>query len=361
MRNKKQVILFSIIAIGVFLRVFKLPSQGVWAGEYLNAVLASGNSLLSVFFNSIENSAQPPLFFMLEHVVLKIFGTSELSIRLLPAVISILNLFLFYRLARSFFNEKSSVIAVFLFALNPYQVYYSQEAGLQSLFLMISMLIIYYFLMSIKYNSFLLWPFTVWSIIGLYSFNHAFLLLLILNFIIFVTNRKDIRLNLWLKAQGIIFIAWLPLVIFSIKAAGPEWPVRQANMLLAPFFSMKDMFFGPTIAFNWAIAAALFGCLAFTILGVISKRKATEKRMLDAIAIIILISMLIPWLRSLTGTASYTESSFITAAALIVLITAVGVSYMSDQGFAAFIVIITAIYGVSLFNYYFVPKYQKIS
>lgn len=361
MRNKKQIIMLSIIVLGIFLRVFKLPSQGIWTGEYITAALASGNSLLQVFFNSIENTSQPPLFFMLEHVVLKIFGVSELSARLLPALIGIINIFLFYRLARSFFNEKSSVIAMFLFSLNPYQIYYSQENGPQGLFLMTSMLIIYYFLMSIKYSSFLFQPFTAWSIIGLYSYNHVFLLLLVMNFIILVTNRRDIRLDQWLKAQGIIFAAWLPLALLSIKAAGPEWPAKQANMLLAPVYSLKDMFFGASAVFNWATITALFVCLAFTVLGVISKRKATEKRLLDVISIIILMSILVPWLRYITGTASYSESYFIAAAALIIIITAVGVSYMSDQGLTAFMVIITAIYCISLFNYYFMPKYQKIS
>jgi hypothetical protein len=359
-RDKKQILMMAIIALGVFLRLFKLSSQGVWIDEYITASLASGPNLLYVFFDSLANNPHPPLFFMLEHIMVKIFGVSALSIRILPAIIGIVNIFIFYKLTRSFFSEKVSMIALFLFALNPYQIYYSQEARMYSLFLMTSMLIIYYFLMSIKYNTFAEGPFISWSVIGLYVHNYTILLLLVLNFIIFVTNRKDLRPGLWLKAQLVIFICWLPMLLFFLKGVAGEGYSHNGGLLLAPVYSLKNFLFGLSLDFSPLTAVLLAVFLVFSVLGIVSRRKANEKKVLDITAIIIILVMGIPWLESFIKTPVYSDRTLIMAGALVLITIAMGISYMSDQGLAVFLAATLAIYSVSLFNYYFVQKYQKI-
>lgn len=355
--RKKQILMAVILGLGVVLRLFKLWSWGIWQEEYQTAALSAGQNLFYVFFNAIENGIHPPLYYMINHVFMNIFGSSDLSVRLLPALLGIINIFVFYKLARSFFNEKASTIAVFLFALNPLQIYYAQEAGPYSFYLMIAMLIIYYFLMSIKYNSFVPGPFIVWSIIGLYVHENTIILLLILNAMIFITNRKDIRLIPWSIAQGIILAAWLPLVLLSVKPALSFAAVKGS--MLAPLYSIKSFFFGPFLPFNWAVIACLIICLVFAVLGVISKRKATEKRMLDALAIIIIFIMLTQWIISLVQPGNYYDKNMLIAGALLLIVLSVGVSYMSDQGLAAFMVIITAVCGASLVNYIIKPECQK--
>ncbi len=361
MKDKKQVIMYAIMALGVFFRLFRLSGQSVWIDEYITANLASGPNLLYVFFNSLANNPHPPLFFMLEHIVVKIFGMSEFSLRILPAIIGIINMFIFYKLARSFFSEKVSMIAFFLFALNPYQIYYSQEARMYSLFLMTSLLIIYYFLMSIKYNSFMPGPVITWSVIGLYVHNYTFFLILILNFIIFVTNRKDLRFDQWLKAQLVIFICWLPLLLFFIKGLTGEGYAHNANLIFAPIYSLKNFLFGLSTDFSWLTLFLAAFYAVFVVLGVVSKRKANEKRILDVAVVLIFLFVGVPWLESFIKTPVYSDRTFIVAAALILLLLAMGVSYMSDQGLVAFLVVTMAMYSFSLYNYYAVPKYQKIA
>jgi 4-amino-4-deoxy-L-arabinose transferase-like glycosyltransferase len=356
--RKKEILMAVVLALGVLLRLAGLGAQSVWSGECLTTALSSGQNLIFVFFNSIENGAHPPLFYMLEHMVISIFGVSEFSIRLLPALLGILCIFIFYRLVRSFFSEKVTAIAVLLFCLNPLMIYYSREAGPYSLYLAVSMLIVYYFLMSIKYNSFLAGPFILWSIIGLYSHENTMLLLLTLNFMIFVTNRKDIRLVPWAIAQGIIIAAWLPLMLLSIKPAAVYAPSAGITWL-EPLYSMKNFLTGPAMPVNWVAIAAVAVCLIFAVLGVISRRKANEKRVLDAAAIMIFAVMAIQWIISFIRPGSYDDKNMLIAAALIILVLSVGVSYMSDQGLAAFLVLITAVYSASSFNYFFTPKYAK--
>lgn len=361
--NKKQAAFWVIICVGTLLRFIGLASQSVWEGEYMTAALSTGGNIFYVLFNSLENAPHPPLFYLLEHAMVSIFGMSEFSIRLLPAIFGLINIFVFYKLVRSFFSEKVSAIAVTLFAFNPLQLYYSQEAGPYSMYLMVSMLMIYYFIMSIKYNSFVFGPFTVWSVIGLYTHENAVILLLILNFIIFVTNRKDIRLLPWIQSQAIILAAWIPLALVSIRPevqAGVSAAVAKAGILLAPLYSLKSFFFGAALPVNWVITACVIICLVFAVLGVMSKRKATEKRLLDTLAMIIAAVTVVQWLTSLGNPAAYSDRNIMIAAALMLLILAVGVSYMSDIGLALFILMITAVYGFSIFNYYLNPQYAKI-
>lgn len=196
MNNKnRQILFYAIVFFGIFLRLFKLNYPGITIDEYITANFCTGKNLLYLIFDTLANNPHPPLFFILEYIITRIFGISEVSIRILPALFSIISIFVFYKFVRSFFSEKISLIALFLFCFNPYLVYYSHDARMYSFFLLVAMLIIYYFLLSIKYNSFLFVPFIFWSIIGLYIHNYTLNLLIILNFLVFFKYYEEIRLN----------------------------------------------------------------------------------------------------------------------------------------------------------------------
>ena len=349
-----------ILAGGIILRFFKLGSQSVWIDEYITANFAAGPNILHVFFDVLANNPHPPLFFILEHLACSVFGISEFSIRLLPALFGIFNIFLIYKLTRSFFPEKVSLIAAFLFAFNPYQVYYSQEARMYSMFLTTSLFIIYYFLMSIKYNTFLSKPFIVWSVAGLYTHNYTVLLLLVLNLLVFVKYKEDIRINLWTRAQVYILVFWAPLMLFFVKGITGGGYSHKVNILQAPVYTFKNFLFGITSGLNIWTGAALVAALFFIIIGAATKRKASEKKIIDIFTAIILIFIAVPWIESIAGKPVYSDRTLIICSALVLIVLAYGISYMYSTALTGFLAVIFIIYSVSLFNYFFTEQYQKI-
>lgn len=361
MDNKKYKLLFNFIVLsGIFLRLFKLTSQSVWIDEYITADLSSGPNIIYIFFNSLANNPHPPLFFILEYFIIKLFGISEFSIRLLPALFGIISIFVFYKVIRSFFSEKISFIALFLFCFNPYQIYYSQEARMYSLFMFITLIIIYYFILSIKYNSFLFWPFTLWSIAGLYTHNYTVLLLIILNFLIFIKYKEEIRMNLWIKSNIIILLFWLPLLLFFLKGLGGEGYSHKVNIFLAPLFTIKNHIFGLTIDFNLLTIIGLIIVL-FLILNTILTNRDKTKKIINILTEILLLFILIPWIESIIGKPVYSDRTLIPIASIFLILISVGASYLSRNGLIIFLVLISFIYIISLNNYYFNKNYQKIN
>ena len=57
-----------------------------------------------------------------------VFGESEFALRSLSAALGVVLVWLIYLLGRRLFDESTALAAAFVAALNPFQVYYSQEA-----------------------------------------------------------------------------------------------------------------------------------------------------------------------------------------------------------------------------------------
>jgi len=361
MNNKnKQFIFYAIVFFGIFLRLFKLNYPGITVDEYITSNFCSGKNLLYLIFDTLANNPHPPLFFILEYIITAIFGISEISIRILPALFSIISIFVFYKFVRSFFSEKISFIALFLFCFNPYLIYYSHDARMYPFFLLVSILIIYYFLMSIKYNSFLFVPFIFWSIIGLYVHNYTFNLLLILNFLVFLKYYEEIRLNQWIKANIIIFLFWVPLIPFYIKSVLGDAYSLKVGLLLAPFYTIKNFIFGLTINFNLFIIVA-FIFITFLIFNAIITNRDKTKKQINLLVEISLLFIAIPWIESIILTPVYSDRTLIIIVPYIIILVSIGASYLSKNGLTIFLLIIVFIYAISNYNFFYNKDFQNIN
>ncbi|MCX7698176.1 MAG: glycosyltransferase family 39 protein, partial [Candidatus Goldbacteria bacterium] len=111
--NKKSLIFFSIIIfIGIFLRLFKISAQNVWIDEYISGIYANESNIFKVFLSSFVNDVHPPLFYIFTHFVVKLFGNSEFTLRFISVLFGIINIFIVYKIARSFFSEEIAFITL---------------------------------------------------------------------------------------------------------------------------------------------------------------------------------------------------------------------------------------------------------
>ncbi|MBN2754880.1 MAG: glycosyltransferase family 39 protein [Candidatus Goldbacteria bacterium] len=349
--------LILLFLAGTVLRVIGISGQSIGPDEFITARFAADSNLITLFWNSFASQPHPPLFFMLQHIICNIFGYSETSLRLLPLLFSIAAMPVFYRLVRAFFSEKISLTAFFLFVLNPYLVYYSQEAAVFSMFLFVSLILTYYFLMSVKYNSFLLKPFVLWSVIGIYTHSLTAVLLIVFNLLIFIKYRDEIRINLWIKAQIIIFIFILPVMPFLLK--GVSGVFLRANTLMAPFIALKDYLFGFTADFNFISGIGFAAALYLIIMAVFTYNHKNMK-IISVISWVVFLYFVIPWLAAVFGRFIYPESGLILLCALVLVLLAIGISYLSREGIILALTVMFMFYGVAFYNYFGNEKYRKI-
>lgn len=147
------------IAIAVILRIINLGGREFWYDEVLSLLLAAGQktayqtptdvpvalagytSLLSLpiesglggFISTIKNfllsllggEPHPPLFFLSQHLWLRLFGSSEAAMRSLNALFSIGAIASAYSLGKVVLGHRGGLLLAALLALNPFYLFHS--------------------------------------------------------------------------------------------------------------------------------------------------------------------------------------------------------------------------------------------
>ena len=146
------------IAAAIILRVANLGSREFWYDEVLSLLLSSGQKInyhhpgdlpvvladyTALLHLPLENSwtdilhtvkkllrglvaePHPPLFFLGQHLWLRLFGNSEIATRSLPMLFSIGAVGCAYGLGRSLLGNRGGLLLAALLGLNPYYLFHS--------------------------------------------------------------------------------------------------------------------------------------------------------------------------------------------------------------------------------------------
>jgi uncharacterized membrane protein len=103
----------------------------LWYDEAYTAWLA-GMPLVDMVRTTLAD-VHPPTWYAIEMVFVRVLGMSEWALRLPSAILGTLAVWLTYRLARNVDDGILPYVAAGLMAVNPLQVYYSQEARMYAL------------------------------------------------------------------------------------------------------------------------------------------------------------------------------------------------------------------------------------
>lgn len=113
-----------LLALGV--RLFRLDGQSLWYDEG-NSVALAGRDVFTII-QSAARDIHPPLYYIVLHAWVSVLGNSEVAVRLLSALLGVALVYVTYLMGRRLFGLPAALVAAFLAALSPFQVYYSQEA-----------------------------------------------------------------------------------------------------------------------------------------------------------------------------------------------------------------------------------------
>jgi 4-amino-4-deoxy-L-arabinose transferase-like glycosyltransferase len=120
------LLLLLILALAAGLRFYNLGGQSLWSDEGNSAALATRS--LPQIARDAAHDIHPPLYYWLLRLWTTVFGISEFALRSLSALLGTLLVLVIYGLGTRLFNRTSGLTAVFIAAIAPFQVYYSQEA-----------------------------------------------------------------------------------------------------------------------------------------------------------------------------------------------------------------------------------------
>ena len=225
-----------LVAFG--LRLHRLGVPSIWYDESVSLYLAG-----EPFVDLIAHTAldiHPPFYYLLLRLWTLLAGTSEFSAAFFSLFFGVLLVALVHRLATGLSTRETAALALFLAAISPFNVAYSQEIRMYTLgaFLGVAS-----FLCLLKLGRGLwhpgvglkaTWPwagYVVSAALGLYSLYYFGFLLLFLNlfFLVGWTFRgRDIRaLSWWVGAQamvGILYSPWVPIALRQVlDPPVPPW------------------------------------------------------------------------------------------------------------------------------------------
>lgn len=137
-----QVLVFLTI-LGAFLRFYHLDYNSLWLDEAATYSYAQ-KSFLEIWGVTSGGEYNPPLFYWFEHMML-FFGSSEFILRLIPAILGVMTIPLFYLIGKELVDQNTGIITAALLSFSPFPIYYSQEArAYASALFLVSLALIFY-------------------------------------------------------------------------------------------------------------------------------------------------------------------------------------------------------------------------
>lgn len=187
MANKKEVFWFFIlISLFLFLRLYRLGYHDFWYDEIFTVSYA----------RQPWGNWNAPLYWILLHFWTKLFGISEISLRLPSALFSFSSIVFVYLIAKRLFDKRVGIISSLLIGLSPFHLWYAQEARDYSMTLFLGTLSSYLLLRALKRGHIRNWlVFILVSIMGLYT-SYFYIPLLYVHFLyVILTKKKTIAFN----------------------------------------------------------------------------------------------------------------------------------------------------------------------
>ncbi|MBI5301960.1 MAG: glycosyltransferase family 39 protein [Chloroflexi bacterium] len=125
LKHKNQFWLYVALLVALALRAYRLDAQSLWNDEGTSVALSALS--LDAIIAGAARDIHPPLYYFLLHFWMPFVGNTEYAVRFLSVIAGVVTVALVFRIAYSFFDVEVAIIAAYLSAFSPFQVYYSQE------------------------------------------------------------------------------------------------------------------------------------------------------------------------------------------------------------------------------------------
>jgi len=339
-------LLLVIIAAGAFFRVLNLGQACLWLDETITYDRAI-SSIPQIVRASYGWEVHPPTYYLILHFMVKL-GESAAALRLFSVICGVLSIPVFYFLGREILGKREAVVAALLLALSAYQIRYSQEARMYTLFFLVSALAIWFFYRAFCRQQKRDW--FLWAGCSVASFYvHYYTVFLIAAQLAFYagsliqqkTYRRFLsRHRTFLLAGLVLALACLPQIPFLLEQAeskrvgGAEgyWFSKLANNMPASFVLvfLKTNFYPTTLANPLLERGLKYLIGAFILLGLALAWKQRRTEILF-LCTLIFIPLLFAWIVSFSIYFSGTFRYLFYLNAPLLLLLALAITTVADK------------------------------
>lgn len=285
------IILFCIYFIWHFLHI---TDRDICLDEPYTIYHAQ-KSIYDIILLTINGEANPPLFMILVHGWIQLFGISVLSIRLLPLLLSSLTIIFLYKSSFKLAGVYAALFTSFLFLFSSLHFYFALEVRTYSLLSFFTAVIYYLYILLIQ-NEKKTWVIfcIILTNIGI-VLSHHFGWFVIANqgiIFLFYFNKKELRKKIFTILVATIILS-IPVIILVVKqffvSSEVTWVAPPAESI---FQNYLFAFFNHRYAFDF-VAYTLLASLIFFIIYEIFIKKFAEVRLKETL--ILLICFAVPF------------------------------------------------------------------
>ena len=304
----------------------------------------SSHSILGIL-HTVALDVHVPLYHLLLHFWLLIFGEHISSARILSLVFFIASLPFFYLLARQVLSRKWSLFSLILFSFSPFMLWYSNIARMYSLLALFTTISQYLFLRIMRTNKG--WrKYGLSSVIGAYS-HYFFSFVLAAEGLYLLYNRKRFApgsVKRLILVAILVVLALAPwLVYFFILGAAHNTRPLLATPSTVDFFNVYSQFlFGFQDTFINTIILSLWPLLM--LIGFLAlRRNQSVTPEISFIATMAFLPVITAFVLSLVISPFFLSRYLISAVAPLLILTVWLISYYPTYLRAAIIVLICII------------------
>ena len=196
-------------------------TQSFWRDEAFSYFMAK-KSVFEIIFLTVKDF-NPPLYYLILHFWIKIFGGSEIALRSLSIIFFWATIYIAFLFLNDVFKikQKKAFFYLLFFVINPFLLYYAFEARMYSMLAFFATLSFYYFLK----KSYKLY--TLVTVLGL--FTHYFMIFVVAGQWLFLWMNKKKGFQFKKSAiylSGLLFSPWLLFSLLQRNLFSSFWITR---------------------------------------------------------------------------------------------------------------------------------------
>jgi mannosyltransferase len=213
-RQRSGLLLGGIVVIAGIARLATLDLQSFHHDEAVTVVKVLHPNLFDTVTAVVDKERSPPLYYVLAWAWSKVFGTGEVGLRSLSALLGTAVVPVAFLTARELASRRAGLFAAALVALNPYLIWYSQEARSYALMVLLTALALLFFVCAVRrQDGRFLAPWALGAALSLTAHYFAAFLIVPMAIWLIVTHPRRSRAVAAVAAVAVAGAALIPLAV----------------------------------------------------------------------------------------------------------------------------------------------------
>lgn len=287
----------------------------------------------------LQQDGSPPLYYLLLHVWMALFGKSVTATHMLSLLIGLLCVPAALWAGWSLYGRRAGLVAAVVAALDPFLTGYSTETRMYTLVVLLGIVTTAGFVHVFVFRRRRLLPlFALGMLLMLYTHNWAAFLALgfaVAGALLLVAgpDRRGLAIDAAITTAvvALLYAPWLPTLLFQLRHTGAPWSPRVTSRALR---QVPQALLGR----GWHTSILLGATAAGALVALARQRAAGERRAVVATATVLATTVLAAWVASLISPA-WAPRYFATFLGPALLLLAVGLARARWIGLAALVVV----------------------